>query len=72
MTLIVMYLAHRYRIMSRWWLTAVGSLLIISTVYLRYHYVTDLIGGGLVMLFTIWTAPALVSIWNTRVAAPTE
>ena len=64
MTLIVMYLAVRYRIRFRMPLIAIGTLLIISTVYLRYHYVVDLIAGALFMLFTIWTAPKLFSWWN--------
>jgi membrane-associated phospholipid phosphatase len=64
MTLIVIYLAHKFRISSRWWLYIFGTLLIISTVYLRYHYVTDLLGGTIFMIFTVWTAPKLVSWWN--------
>ncbi len=64
MALIVMALGHRYRVRSRWVLTFFGTLLIISTVYLRYHYVTDLLGGALFMALTLWTAPALVSWWN--------
>ncbi len=65
MALIVMYLAHKFRITSRWWLYTFGTLLIISTVYLRYHYVTDLIGGAVFMIFTIWTAPKLISGWKS-------
>ena len=36
-----------------------GTLLIIATVYERYHYVVDLLGGAVFFLFCIWTAPAL-------------
>ncbi|HUN67054.1 MAG TPA: phosphatase PAP2 family protein [Bacteroidota bacterium] len=64
MTLIVMYLAHRYRIRIRWWIYCIGSLLIISTIYLRYHYVTDLIGGALFMITTVTTAPKLAAWWQ--------
>ncbi len=67
MTLIVMYLAHKFRISSRWWLYIFGTLLIISTVYLRYHYVADLLGGALFMIFTIRTAPKLIMQWNKKV-----
>jgi len=66
MTLIVIYLAHKYQISSRWWLYIFGTLLIVSTVYLRYHYVTDLIGGALFMIFTIRTAPFLISWWKKQ------
>jgi membrane-associated phospholipid phosphatase len=73
MTLIVMYLGHHYRIRSRWILSTFGTLLIISTVYLRYHYVTDLIGGAFFMIFTLWTAPKLVAWWDgLRRARPGE
>jgi membrane-associated phospholipid phosphatase len=64
MTLIVIYLAHRYRISLRWWIYCFGTLLIISTIYLRYHYVTDLFGGGLFMMTTVTTAPRLSAWWQ--------
>jgi membrane-associated phospholipid phosphatase len=54
-----------YRIRFRWVVVVLGSLLIISTVYLRYHYVIDLIAGALFMIFTLWTAPKLFNWWNT-------
>ena len=59
MTLISMYLAARYRLHSRYVLYAFGTLLIISTVYLRYHYVIDLVAGLAFMLFVVWTAPII-------------
>jgi membrane-associated phospholipid phosphatase len=64
MTLIVIYLAHRYRISLRWWIYSFGTLLIISTIYLRYHYVTDLLGGALFMITTVTTAPRLSAWWR--------
>lgn len=64
MTLISMYFAHHFRLRSRFVIDIFGILLIISTVYLRYHYVVDLIGGLAFMLFTILTAPQLVAWWN--------
>ncbi|MBI1803118.1 MAG: phosphatase PAP2 family protein [Ignavibacteriae bacterium] len=66
MTLIVMFLAQRYRLKSRWALHAMGTLLIISTVYLRYHYVVDLFGGAIFMLFTVWTAPKIFNWWEEQ------
>lgn len=59
MTLISMYLAARYRLRCRYVLYVFGTLLIISTVYLRYHYVIDLVGGLALMLFVVWTAPTI-------------
>ncbi len=63
-TLIVMYLAGKYHSKLRWLLWSLGTLLIIATVYLRYHYVIDLIAGALFMLLTIKSAPILSSLWN--------
>jgi membrane-associated phospholipid phosphatase len=65
MTLIVMYLAARFRLKSRYLLYAFGTLLIISTVYMRYHYVVDLLGGAAFMAFAVWTAPGLMRLWET-------
>ena len=55
MTLIVMYLSYRFKSNSRYFLIPNGALLIFSTVYLRYHYVIDLIGGALFMAVTMWS-----------------
>lgn len=66
MTLIVMFLAHRYRLSSRYAINIAGTLLIISTIYLRYHYAIDLLGGALLMMFTVWTAPKLFRWWERR------
>ncbi len=62
-TLIVMYLAHRFKVVSRYLFWPVGSLLIFATVYLRYHYVIDLIGGALFMVFTVWSGYYLFNWW---------
>lgn len=70
MTLIVMYFAARYRVRSRYVLYVLGTLLIISTVYLRYHYVVDLLAGVLFMGFTVWTAPKLFSWLQRRHTSP--
>jgi membrane-associated phospholipid phosphatase len=64
MTLITMYLALHYRIRFKGIVFTVGSLLIVSTVYLRYHYVIDLLAGAIFMVFTLWTAPKLFLWWD--------
>ncbi|HUL44018.1 MAG TPA: phosphatase PAP2 family protein [Bacteroidota bacterium] len=66
MTLISLYLAFHYRLKSRWVLLVFGSLLIISTVYLRYHYIIDVVGGILFMLFAVWSAPILFHWWERK------
>ncbi|MBS4029208.1 MAG: phosphatase PAP2 family protein [Ignavibacteriales bacterium] len=56
LTLIVMYFAMKYRVQTRWFILCAGTLLLFSTVYLRYHYVIDVLGGILFMAGTIWSA----------------
>ena len=63
MTLIVMYLSIRLKTVTRYIFIPVGILLIFSTVYLRYHYVIDLIGGFIFMIFSIILAYKLFNWW---------
>ncbi|MBN1302332.1 MAG: phosphatase PAP2 family protein [Melioribacteraceae bacterium] len=63
MTLIVMYLSFKFRTSSRYFFLVNGSLLIFSTVYLRYHYVVDLIAGALFMVATMIIGKMLYNIW---------
>ena len=64
LTIIVMTLAFRYKINARWLVLTLGSLLIVSTIYLRYHYVVDLLAGALLAWFTIWTGDKLELWWR--------
>jgi membrane-associated phospholipid phosphatase len=41
-----------------------GSLLIFATVYLRYHYVIDLIGGFLFAAFSLWSGKIIFNWWR--------
>jgi membrane-associated phospholipid phosphatase len=61
MTLVLMYIGLRYRLTSRWFLVVTGTLLIIATVYQRYHYVIDVIGGVVFCGICILTAPRVFS-----------
>ncbi len=70
-TLIVMVLAFLHRARTRWVLGVIGSLLIIGTVYLRYHYVVDLLGGAVFMLLTFALAAWIEARWGPR-PAPSE
>jgi membrane-associated phospholipid phosphatase len=45
LTLVVMVMAHRAGLKTRACVLVMGMLLIIATVYLRYHYVIDVIAG---------------------------
>ncbi len=64
LTLICTYLAFHYKLRSRWLVVTLATLLIVGTVYLRYHYVVDLIGGVLFFLLTIWTGNKLEPWWH--------
>lgn len=64
LSLIVVYCAFHYRIKTRWLIAALTTLLIIGTVYLRYHYVIDLIAGALFFLFTIWSGWRIITWWE--------
>jgi len=66
LSLIVVYLAYHFRLRSRWVLTVFGGLLVFGTVYLRYHYVVDIIAGAVFFVFTIWSGKHLEKWWNDR------
>jgi membrane-associated phospholipid phosphatase len=63
-TLVVIYLSIRLKSRSRFFIVPIGAMLIFATVYLRYHYVIDLIGGLLFMLFCVYTAPMIFNWWS--------
>jgi membrane-associated phospholipid phosphatase len=65
LTLIVVYLGHRFRLKTRWIMTVLGALLIVSTIYLRYHYVVDIFGGLAFFAITIWTGRRLQAAWKS-------
>lgn len=56
MTLIMIYLSARYKVKVRHFIYVTGTLLIVATVYERYHYVIDLIGGTLFMILCVSTS----------------
>ncbi|MDP4116314.1 MAG: phosphatase PAP2 family protein, partial [Bacteroidota bacterium] len=66
LTLITMYLAIRLKSRSRYFIVPVGTMLIFATVYLRYHYVIDLIGGAAFMMFSLWTGRLLFNWWQKK------
>jgi membrane-associated phospholipid phosphatase len=52
--LVVLLLAWVYRKRMAAWMTPFVTMLCISTVYNRYHYVSDVVAGILVGLFCFW------------------
>ncbi|HAP35592.1 MAG TPA: hypothetical protein DCQ28_06465 [Bacteroidetes bacterium] len=67
LTLVAMYIAFTTETKIRWWLFVAGSLLIISTIYMRYHYVTDVIVGVVFFVFTVWSGEKINTWWNERI-----
>jgi len=63
MTIITMIYAVKFKSNTRWFLIPVGILLIFSTVYLRYHYFVDLLGGVLFMILTIVSGKYIYKSW---------
>lgn len=64
LTLVLMYISAHYKMKSKLFLWIIGILLIFGTVYLRYHYVIDLIAGGVFMILTLLTAKFVYNRWN--------
>jgi membrane-associated phospholipid phosphatase len=64
LSLMVVYLAFHLRISTRWFLAVAVTLLVIGTVYLRYHYVIDVLAGMLFFGLTIWSGHHLERWWN--------
>jgi len=66
-TLIVIYLSVKLKSRSRYFFVPIGSLLIFSTVYLWYHYVIDLIGGLVFMIFAVWSGKYIFNWWRRQI-----
>ncbi len=59
MTFIVIVLAFRFRLKARYPVFVAGLLLIFATVYLRYHYLIDILGGLILAFLCLTTAGRL-------------
>lgn len=66
LTLIVVYLSYIYKLRTRWIITLIALLLIIGTVYLRYHYVIDIFGGIVFFLFSLWSGKKIQNWWELK------
>ena len=53
LTLLVLYYARVFQKKVFWLLFPIGTGIIISTVYLRYHYLIDVVAGVLVAVVLI-------------------
>ncbi len=57
MTLVSIWWIWRMQLAVRWPVTAVGALLVFATVYLRYHYVIDVLAGAALAAVAVWLLP---------------
>ncbi len=64
--LMVLFLAHRYKRIFFYLFLPLVSGLILSTIYLRYHYVIDLIVGALFAVGCMILAPRLYNRWKAK------
>ncbi len=66
-TVIVTTYAWKYRRWLFWGFLPVNIGIIMATVYLRYHYVVDVLAGLLHAAFCVWAGPRLNAWWYRHV-----
>ena len=66
MTLLSMIYAYKYSKKYFYVLLVIGTSLIFSTVYLRYHYVVDVFAGIILALVVVFTAKSVYNILNNK------
>lgn len=66
MTTLVMYLAYKFKAKTRYFFYINGTLLIFSTVYLRYHYAIDVIFGMIFVVITLTLGKPLFNWWKRK------
>lgn len=66
LTLITIFLSFRYQLSTRWFILGMGSLLFVATIYLRYHYFVDLLGGVAFFGLTVWSGDLFQRWWEAQ------
>ncbi len=66
MSVLGILMAWRFRSRWRWLMTIGGISIIISTIYLRYHYVVDLMAGTALAFLVYFTYPLLMTLWEKK------
>jgi membrane-associated phospholipid phosphatase len=64
LTLLVLYYARAFHRKTFWWLLPFGTGIVVSTVYLRYHYVIDVAAGALCAITIILIAKPMYRMLN--------
>jgi len=62
-TVIVTTYAYKYRRWLFWFFLPVNIGIVMATIYLRYHYVIDVIAGLLLASFCVWAGPRVNFLW---------
>jgi len=70
LTLLVLYYARKFHRRTFWWLLPFGAGIVLSTVYLRYHYVVDVVAGVVVAFAIIAITRPLFNRVTTRESQP--
>lgn len=63
-TLLTMIMAWRYQRIIFWILLPLAVSLVLATVYLRYHFVVDILAGVIVTFLALYLSPRLDSWWR--------
>jgi membrane-associated phospholipid phosphatase len=53
-TLVTVFLSYRYNLSIRRYYLLPAAMILISTVYLRYHYVLDIVAGAFIAVAVYW------------------
>ena len=69
MTVIAAILAFEYKLKIRYYVFCAGMLLILATVYLRYHYLIDLVAGAFLVFPCLLTANRIYAVFRRNVSA---
>jgi membrane-associated phospholipid phosphatase len=72
MTMALIFWSFRFSSGVRWFILGAGSLLIVSTVYLRYHYVIDVFAGAGLAVFCLATHTRLYQLGQRLLTSVTE
>lgn len=65
-TMLLMYLSYKLKTRTRYFFYINGTLLVFSTVYLRYHYVIDVIGGIVFVIITLILGKPIFNWWRRK------
>lgn len=66
----MLLMLYTWRYWRRWSVpfTVFGISILLSTVYLRWHYVVDVVAGIALSVACSWLSPRLLQLWESRAA----